>query len=53
MPRPKRSGRKGLQKVDGRKSTKFETDLRALRKAGKLVAGMSPDARRWLKSKLA
>ncbi len=52
MPRPKRGGRKGLQKSTGVRGTKLEQELRVLRKAGKLVEGMSLNARRWLRSQL-
>lgn len=54
MPRPKRRGRKGLAKMVGRpaKASKFDQDLKMLRKANRLVESMSPNARRWLKSQL-
>ena len=50
----KRLGRKGLAKAVGRpKQDRFEQDLTALRRAKRLVDGMSPAAKRWLKSKIA
>jgi len=49
-----RLGRKGLAKAVGRpKADRFEQDLTALRRAKRLVDGMSPAARKWLRSKIA
>jgi hypothetical protein len=48
----RRGRRKGLQKAEGRTVTRFEKDLSALKKANKLVAGMSSNARRWLRAQL-
>lgn len=53
--RRRRMARKGLQKMGGRptRAAKYEQDLTALKRIGRMATSLSPDARRWLRSKLA